>query len=144
MANHLGLDFDLVELLSRVDTDDGANHLRDDDHVTEVGLDEVRLLVRLGLLLGLAELLDEAHGLALETAVEPAAGAGVDEIAELLGLEVQELLEVDTAVGKLLEGTLGLEGYVMVSDAPLGSVSPIWANRAADTVNSITAVGMTK
>ena len=43
-----------------------------------MGLDEVGLLVGLGLLLGLAELLDQTHGLALETAVEPAAGAGVD------------------------------------------------------------------
>jgi hypothetical protein len=90
VTNHLGLDLDLVELLSRVDTDDGSDHLGDDDHVTEVGLDEVGLLVGLSLLLGLAELLDQAHGLALETAVEPSAGTGVDEVAELLGGEVQE------------------------------------------------------
>ena len=50
MADHLGLDFDLVELLSGVDTDDGADHLGDDNHVTEVGLDKVGLLVGLGLL----------------------------------------------------------------------------------------------
>jgi hypothetical protein len=50
VADHLGLDFDLVELLSGVDTDDAANHLGDDNHVTEVGLDEVGLLVGLGLL----------------------------------------------------------------------------------------------
>jgi len=50
VADHLGLDFDLVELLSGVDTDDGADHLGDDNHVTEVGLDEVGLLVGLGLL----------------------------------------------------------------------------------------------
>lgn len=90
VADHLGLDLDLVELLAGVDANDGADHLRDDDHVTEVGLDEVGLLVGLGLLLGLAELLDQTHGLALETAVEPAAGAGVDDIAELLAGEVEE------------------------------------------------------
>jgi hypothetical protein len=50
VADHLGLDFDLVELLSGVDTDDAANHLGDDNHVTEVGLDEIGLLVGLGLL----------------------------------------------------------------------------------------------
>jgi hypothetical protein len=50
VADHLGLDFDLVELLSGVDTDDAADHLGDDNHVTEVGLDEVGLLVGLGLL----------------------------------------------------------------------------------------------
>lgn len=90
MANHLRLDLNLVELLAGVDTDDGADHLGDDDHVTEVSLDEIGLLVGLGLLLGLAELLDEAHGLALQTAVEASAGTGVDNIAELLGREVEE------------------------------------------------------
>ena len=90
MANHLRLDLDLVELLAGVDTDDGSDHLWDNDHVAEVGLDEVWLLVGLGLLLGLAELLDQAHGLALETAVESAAGAGVNDIAELLRGEVEE------------------------------------------------------
>ena len=110
MANHLGLDLDLVELLAGVDTNDGTDHLGDDNHVTEVSLDEIGLLVGLGLLLGLAELLDEAHGLALETAVESSAGTSVDDIAELLGREVEELVKVDTAVGELLEGSLGLEG----------------------------------
>lgn len=90
MANHLGLDLNLVELLSGVDTDDAADHLRDNDHVTQVGLDELGLLVGLGLLFGLAELLDQAHGLALQTTVEPAAGAGVHDIAELFGGEVEE------------------------------------------------------
>jgi hypothetical protein len=90
VADHLGLDLDLVELLSRVDADDAANHLGDNDHVAEVGLDLVGLLVGLGLLLRLAELLDETHGLALETAVEPSAGTGVDEVTELLRAEVEQ------------------------------------------------------
>jgi hypothetical protein len=90
VADHLGLDLDLVELLSRVDADDAANHLGDDDHVAEMSLDLVGLLVGLGLLLRLAELLDETHGLALETAVEPSAGTGVDEVTELLRAEVEE------------------------------------------------------
>lgn len=90
MADHFGLDFNLVELLAGVDADDAADHLGHDDHVAQVRLDEVGLLVGLGLLLGLAQLLDQTHGLALETAVEPAAGASVDDIAELLGGEVQE------------------------------------------------------
>lgn len=128
MANHLRLDLDLVELLAGVDADDAADHLGDDNHVTEVGLDEVGLLVGPGLLLGLAELLDQTHGLALETAVEPATGTGVDDIAELLGGEVEEpgysistlpqiscnpkfdiLVKVDATVGKLAEGSLLLE-----------------------------------
>ena len=115
MANHLGLDLDLVELLARVDTDDRADHLGDDNHVTEVGLDKVGLLVGLGLLLSLAELLDQTHGLALKTAVEPSAGTGVDEVAELLRAEVEELVEVDSTVGELAERALGLEGCGVLS-----------------------------
>lgn len=127
MANHLGLDLDLVELLARVDADDRADHLGDDDHVTEVGLDEVGLLVGLGLLLGLAELLDQTHGLALEAAVEPSAGTGVDEVAELLRAEVEELVEVDSTVGELAERALGLEGC----GGGLVEVLPCNASRAS-------------
>lgn len=90
MTNHLRLDFDLVELLSGVDTDNAANHLWDDDHVSQVSLDQIRLLVWLSLLLGLAELLDETHRLALQTTVEPTASTGVDDIAELVGGKVEE------------------------------------------------------
>ena len=127
VANHFRLDFDLVELLSGVDTNDGSDHLWDDNHVTEVGLDEVWLLVGLGLLLRLAELLDQTHWLALETTVEPTTGAGVDDIAELLGGEVEEsmacwsmsvvpgnrnglhsLVEVNTTVRELSERSLSL------------------------------------
>lgn len=90
MANHFGLNFDLVEGLARVDTDDGADHLGDNDHVTEVGLDEVGLLVGAGLLLGLAQLLDKTHGLALQTTVEPSAGTSVDDITELFRGKVEE------------------------------------------------------
>ena len=94
MANHLRLNLNLVEFLARVDTDDGTNHLRHDDHVTEVCLDEVGLLVGLGLLLGLAELLNETHGLALQAAVETTAGTGVNDITEFLGGEVEESIHL--------------------------------------------------
>lgn len=90
MPYHLRLDLHLVELLPAVDPDDATDHLRYDDHVSEVCLDEIGLLVRLGFLLGFAEFLDQAHGLALEASVEPAAGAGVDNIAEFFGGEVEE------------------------------------------------------
>lgn len=60
------------------------------NHVAEMCLDEVGLLVGLGLLLRLAQLLDQTHRLALEATVEPTAGAGVDDIAELFGRKVEE------------------------------------------------------
>jgi hypothetical protein len=90
VSNHLRLDFHLVELLARVDTNDATNHLGDHNHVSQMGLDEIRLLIGLRLLLGLAQLLDQTHGLALETAVEPTTGTSVDDIAELVGGQVEE------------------------------------------------------
>lgn len=90
MADHLRLDLHLVELLAAVDANDAADHLGDNDHVPQVGADLVGLLVGAGLLLGLAELLDETHRAALQATVESAAGTGMDDVAELLGGEVKE------------------------------------------------------
>jgi hypothetical protein len=90
VSNHLRLNFDLVELLSRVDTNNATNHLGDYNHVSEMCLDEVGLLIWLSLLLCLAQLLDQTHRRAFETTVEPTASAGVDNITELIGGEVQE------------------------------------------------------
>jgi len=106
VTNHLGLDLDLVEGLAVVDTNDRANHLGDNNHVAKVGLDDGGLLHGGSVLLGLAELLDKTHGLALKAALETSAGAGVDEVHQLLGGEVEELVEVDTAVRELAEGSL--------------------------------------
>jgi hypothetical protein len=84
MADHFGLDFNLVENLTVVDGNDGANHLGNDDHITEMGLDGGRLLVTNSLLLGSTELLNETHGLALQTTLESSASTAVDELHELL------------------------------------------------------------
>lgn len=77
VSDHLGFDFDLVELLSRVYTDHGSDHLWHNDHVSEMCLDKVWLLVGLSLLLGLSQLLDQTHGSSLETTVEPPSGTSV-------------------------------------------------------------------
>lgn len=114
MAHHLGLDLNLVELLTGVDANNGTNHLGDDNHVTKMGLDGVRLLVGLGLLLGLAELLNETHGAALQAAVDPAAGAGVDDIAELVGAEVQKAEK---------NGMLALHRFFLVVITDLSSIA---------------------
>ena len=91
--HHLGLDLHLVELLAAVDPNHAADHLGHDNHVAQVRFHQVRFLVRLGFLLGFAEFFDEAHGLALEAAIEAAAGAGVDDVTELVGGEVEESVE---------------------------------------------------
>lgn len=59
MSDHLGLDFDLVEFLSAVDGHNAADHLGDNDHVTEMGPDGRGLLIRGSSSLSSAELLDQ-------------------------------------------------------------------------------------
>ena len=66
--------------MTHVDTDNGTDHLGDDDHVSEVGLDHGGLLVGASLLLGLSELLDEAKRSSLESSLEPSSGSGVNEL----------------------------------------------------------------
>jgi len=105
-ADHLGLNLHAAEHLAVVDSDDGADHLGDNDHVTEVGLDAPRLLADGGVLLGGAEALDERHGLALEAAGHAAAGAAGHEVHELVVGQVEELVEVNALEGELPEGTL--------------------------------------
>ena len=111
MPNHLRLDLDLVELLAGVDTNDASNHLGDDNHVSEVSLDEVRLLVGLGLLLGLSQLLDQAHGLALQTTVDSATGTCVNDIAQLLRAEVQESVRAIVSASRFLSFMLVLGSF---------------------------------
>jgi hypothetical protein len=90
MSNHLGLNFNLVEFLSRVDTNNATDHFRHNNHISEMGLDQIRLLVGLGFLLRFAKLLDQTHRLTLESSVEPTTGTSVDDIAELIGGEIEK------------------------------------------------------
>ena len=106
VSNHLRLDLDLVEGLSVVNTNNGTNHLGNNNHVTEVSLDDSGLLVSGSILLGLTQLLDQTHGLALETTLETSAGTSVDKVHQLLGGQVQELVQVNSAVRELAESSL--------------------------------------
>lgn len=105
-TDHLGLHLDTAEHLAVVNTNDGTDHLGDDDHVTEVGLDAAGLLAGGSVLLGLTEALDEGHRLALEATGHATAGAAADEVHELIVGEVKELVELDATVGELTELTL--------------------------------------
>ena len=90
MSHHLRLDLHLIKFLARVDTNDTANHLWHDDHVSQVCLDQVVLLVRLGVLLRFAQFLDQAHGTALQATVESTAGASMEDGEEFVGGDVEE------------------------------------------------------
>ena len=121
VAGHLGLDFDGREhlalerrgcvraYLAVVDANHGADHLRHHNHVTHVRAHDGGLLVRLSLLLGLAQLLDEGHRLALQTTREAPAGTGVHQLDKVFVRHVEQVIEVHTAVRKLAEGPLALQ-----------------------------------
>lgn len=84
VSNHFRLDFDSVENFTVVNGDLGANHFRDDEHITEVGLNDGRLLIWRSLLLSLTKLLDETERTTLKTTLETSTSAGVNEVHELL------------------------------------------------------------
>ena len=58
-AHHVSLDLDRGEELAVVHTNDRADHLGHDQHVAQVCLHRVRLVVRAAVLLGLAQLLTD-------------------------------------------------------------------------------------
>jgi len=92
VSDHLRLDLDSVEDLSVVDSDHAADHLRDDNHITQMGFDGGGLLVGRGILLCLAQTLDEVHGLSLQAALETSSCARMDELDKLLIGKVKEFL----------------------------------------------------
>lgn len=103
VANHLGLDLNLVEHLTVIDTNNGSNHLGEDHHVSEVGLDDSGLLIGLSGGLGLVELLHQTRGLGLESVHQSSSSTSMGELDKVLGGELHEVLEVNTSVGELLE-----------------------------------------
>ena len=48
VTDHLSLDFNVVEVVAVVHTDNATDHLGNDDHVTEVGLHGLGALVLTG------------------------------------------------------------------------------------------------
>jgi len=109
VACHLRLDLDGVEDLAVVDANNAANHLRDNNHIPEVGLDDCGLFIRGSLLLGLAQLLDQTHWAALKATAETTACTRVNKFNELLIAHVKELVKINSTVGKCAEGSLLLE-----------------------------------
>jgi hypothetical protein len=71
VANHLWLDLNLVEGLAIVHSNHTSDHLRDNDHVAQMCPYWLWLLTCRSLPFCFAELLDQGHGLALQTPLKP-------------------------------------------------------------------------
>ena len=107
VSQHIWLDLYLVESLSVVHTNNATDHLWDDDHVSQVSADRVWLLASsLHSLSSLTELLDKSHALSVQSSLESTALTGRVELNHLVIAHVEELLQVDSTVGVLSEGSL--------------------------------------
>ena len=104
-TDEIRLDLNVDELLAVVDADDRSDHLRKDDSVSEVGLDSDGLLTISDVLLSLGQLLDQGHGTSLDASGELSSVSGVEHLHNLGGGHVQQLLQLNTSVGELSEGT---------------------------------------
>jgi hypothetical protein len=102
-ADHFRLHFHTTEHLSVVDTNNTADHFRNNNHVTQVGLDTTRLFALRSFLLGLTQTLDQCHGLTLQTSGHATTCACTDQVHELIVGQVQECFELDTTKGELSE-----------------------------------------
>lgn len=85
------LDFHLVEGLAVVDSHHGTDHLWHNNHVSQVSLDNSRLLKSWALLLSLAEPLQKSQMLALQSTTEATALAGWEQFNQLF-TEIEKLL----------------------------------------------------
>lgn len=83
------LDFNLVESLAVVHSDHGPDHLRQDDHVPQMGLHHLRFLHGWRLFLCLAQALQEGLLLAAQATVQPPPLAGAVQLHQLLTTQVK-------------------------------------------------------
>lgn len=88
-ADHFWLDFNGTEDLTVVDTDNGTNHFWNNDHVSQVGLDNSWLFVGWSVELGLSELVDQVHWLVTQTSGESSSDSGVTELGEFFSWHFQ-------------------------------------------------------
>ena len=109
-ANHLRLDFNLVEGFPLINTNHGSNHLGHDDHIPEMRFYNLRFLQRRSFLLGLPQFLEEGDMLPLETSSIATAGTTREQLGQSLIAHIQKLIEVHSSVRELLECPLLLHG----------------------------------
>ena len=101
VADHLRLDFHLVEGLVVVDTHHAARHLGQNDHVWQVRLHDLRLLHGRRIFPGLAQLLQQRVPLPPQAAVQPPAPARTVRLHQLPTGHVRQLVEVYAAAVNL-------------------------------------------
>jgi hypothetical protein len=102
---NLRLDLHLRKHLAIVHANNGSNHFRDDDHVSQVRLDGCGLLMLGGFFLRLVELLNQSEWLSRQSAIDLSAGARSQERQNVDRFERKKRIKVNASERKLLEGT---------------------------------------
>ncbi len=120
MTSHFRLNFHAVENLSIVNTNDTSNHFWNNNHISQVGLDDGWLFVGESSLLCLAKFLDQTHWLGLHTTVETSACTARKEFEKLVIGEIEELFQVDSTVLKfakraLLGSSFSIQAWIVFS-----------------------------
>ena len=87
----------------------------DNDHISQLGLYNVGFLIWWCFLLLLSQLFDQSHRLSLQSTAKLAANSAWEKFHKLLIVHIKQLVEIDSPVGKLPEGTplLQLRGLEM-------------------------------
>lgn len=107
VSQHIWLNLYLIECLSIVYTDDATNHLWYDDHVSQVRADWLWLFTSsFHGFSSLAELLDEGHALSVQPSLESTALTGAVKLYKFVNAHIKELLQVDSTIRVLSEGSL--------------------------------------
>lgn len=83
VSDHLSADLNLIVGTTIVNSDDAANHFRQDDHVTQMSLDASWLLQFFSVLLGFDQTSQQRAVLLLQAAVQASASTGVQQLREL-------------------------------------------------------------
>ena len=100
------LDFNLIKSFAIVNTNNGSGHFWDNDHVSQVGFDNIGFLVDWALLLLLAKFLDKCHRLTLEATGDLPPYATREQFHKLLIVHIKELIQIDSTIGELTESPL--------------------------------------
>merc|ERR1711934_856049 len=105
-SNHLGFDLNSQHLFTVVDTDDVSNHLWQDHNISEVGLNRLwPIQSTFNSDLFLVQLSDQVSVLLFKTSSEGSSVSRVGHGGEFFGAHFQEVVQVDSSVGELFEGS---------------------------------------
>ena len=116
VANHVGLDFDGVPVLSGVDLSDRPDHVWHDDAVAEMGLDGLGLLTVWGVLDRKLQLLHKSVVAGVDPVAEAPSLSGSKHSDHILSGQFEELFELDASVDLFFEwffcvGSIALLGH---------------------------------